>query len=59
MKLTVLSAERIKTSDRDAALLVIQISDIGDWDSADAAKKLLQLIEPSRTSAKNDLQKSA
>ena len=45
MKLTVLSAERIKTGDGDAARLVIQISGIADWDSADAAKKLSQLIE--------------
>jgi hypothetical protein len=45
MKVTVLSAERIKTGDGDAVRLVIQISDIGDWNSADTAKKLVRLLE--------------
>jgi hypothetical protein len=45
MKLTILSAERITTVDGDAAVLVIKISDIGDWDSANTAKKISRLIE--------------
>ena len=44
MKITILSSEKKKTTDGDAVVLVIQISGIGDWNSADAAKKLSQLI---------------
>ena len=45
MKLKIISAEKITTGDGDAALLIIQISDTGDWHSADTAKKLVRLIE--------------
>jgi predicted component of type VI protein secretion system len=45
MKVRVLSAERINTGDGDSMRLVIQISDIADWDSAEIAKKMARLIE--------------
>jgi hypothetical protein len=44
LKVTILSSEKKKTIDGDSVVLVIQISGIGDWNSAGAAKKLSKLI---------------
>lgn len=48
MKLRVVSAEKIENGDGEAARLVIEVSDIGDWDRADAAQKLVRLVKAER-----------
>jgi hypothetical protein len=44
LKITILSPEKKKIVDGDAVVFVIQVSGIDDWNSADTAKKLSQLI---------------
>ncbi len=55
MKLTVVSAEKIKIADGDGALLLIQISDIPDWNSVDATLKLAHLIKTIESACQEEL----
>ena len=45
MKFRVVSAEKIRDGNGDSALLLIEISGISDWDSAETAEKLARLIQ--------------